>query len=153
MNNDPIDLCVPEVILLPMIKDEKFWAKTKRSGDCLVWIGCRNKRGYGIVTREKRIWLAHRYAFYLMTGEIPEGACICHKCDRTSCVKQSHLWKGTASENMRVMLNKKWEGKHLKNSLKCPKCASYQILSRKKDRMHWCRRCGHEWPMPVAKAA
>lgn len=36
----------------------------------------------------------------------------------------------------------------------CPECHSKQLLTRKGDRIRWCRRCGHEWEIkPAAEIA
>lgn len=44
--------------------------------------------------------LAHRVAFELTFGAIPEGMDICHRCDNPLCCNPSHLFVGTRADNM-----------------------------------------------------
>ena len=47
----------------------------------------------------EKTWKAHRVAYKLFVGEIPEGMCVLHKCDVPSCIKPSHLFLGTHKDN------------------------------------------------------
>jgi hypothetical protein len=48
----------------------------------------------------RRCQLAHRVAWRLFRGEIPEGMRVCHKCDTPLCVNPDHLFIGTQRDNM-----------------------------------------------------
>lgn len=81
---------------------ERFWARVDRTGDCWLWMGSKNKHGYGTFVAEppKRIG-AHRFAYEEERGPIPVGMEIDHLCGNPSCVRPAHLEVVTHEENMR----------------------------------------------------
>lgn len=81
-------------------------SKFDEDTECLVWQGQVNKGGYGTLTFRGKNYLAHRASYELFTGEIPDGMCVCHKCDNPLCVYTGHLFLGTHSDNMQDMLAK-----------------------------------------------
>lgn len=69
-------------------------------GECWVWNGARNRKGYGSVSNGKNgSSLAHRKAYELAIGPIPEGLTIDHLCENKACVRPAHLEPVTRSEN------------------------------------------------------
>jgi hypothetical protein len=51
-------------------------------------------------------WLAHRYAYTLVHGSIPDGSILLHQCDNRVCVNPSHLRLGSYSENQQDMADR-----------------------------------------------
>jgi len=90
----------------PAMFAQKFWSRTKIDGDCLIWIGCKFKSGYGKVNSGGRMLRANRVAWELLNGPIPDGFCIRHTCDNPSCVKPSHLLVGTQKQNVCDMIER-----------------------------------------------
>jgi len=66
--------------------------------------------GYGQIRHEGRNWLAHRLAWMLTYGPIPDGLNVSHRCDNPRCVNVGHLFLGTAADNLHDAIAK---GRHI----------------------------------------
>lgn len=96
---------------------ERFWPKVDRSGgpaSCWPWTAGTRPDGYGVFWIDGRMVAAHRIAWELTHGPIPEGngyhgVCALHGCDTPLCCNSEHpdhLFLGTHAHNMADMAAK-----------------------------------------------
>jgi hypothetical protein len=86
----------------PAPLEVRFWAKVDKTKDCWNWTASRGTAGYGqigIGGRYGRPHLAHRVAYELEIGPIPDGMQVDHICHNRICVNPSHLRLATNKEN------------------------------------------------------
>ena len=83
-----------------MTPEERFWSKVDRTGECWRWTASRTSAGYGKASTDGRLDGAHRIAWRLAYGAIPDGMWVLHHCDNPPCVRPEHLFLGTHRDNM-----------------------------------------------------
>ena len=91
----------------PRPVEERFWEKVDILGknECWEWLGSINEDGYGSFKYTGGC-LAHRCAWVLSNGDIPQKMEVCHRCDNPSCCNPNHLFLGTHTDNMKDMISK-----------------------------------------------
>ncbi len=81
----------------------RLWSRVARGkpGACWVWSGARDPFGYGRIglTGSRRSTLTHRAAWMVAYGDIPDGQCVCHRCDNPPCCNPGHLFLGSRDDN------------------------------------------------------
>ncbi len=73
---------------------------------CRLWHGARSGAGYGERTvgslrdGTRRVRAVHRLAWEEAHGPVPAGMFVCHHCDVRHCYEITHLFIGTARDNV-----------------------------------------------------
>lgn len=82
---------------------EVFWTRVdKQPGDaCWLWLGSGDRCGYGLFWTGATTTTAHRVAYELAIGPIPDGLNLDHKCKTPRCVRPDHLDPVTHVQNIR----------------------------------------------------
>lgn len=85
-----------------------FWCRVHKAGadECWEWVGYKIHNGYGFLYWNGDKILAHRLAWTLTNGQVPETLYVCHHCDNRLCCNPEHLFLGTHTDNMRDMVAK-----------------------------------------------
>lgn len=82
----------------------RFWLRVDRSGGpdaCWPWTGAiTSKWHYGCTQWQGRVLGAHKVAWVLTNGPVPDGLCVLHKCDNRPCCNPKHHFLGTKTDNM-----------------------------------------------------
>lgn len=89
---------------------------------CWLWVGADDGDGYGNfrsskdATGVRATEKAHRSAWRIFCGPIPQSTCVLHACDVRCCVNPSHLFLGSKLDN-NIDMAIKWRGSKSKNGL------------------------------------
>lgn len=87
----------------------KFWSRVDKSAGedaCWIWTAAPDQYGYGRMYWRGRNYPAHRIAYEVTHGDIPDGLWVLHRCDNPPCVNPAHLFLGTRQDNVDDMMQK-----------------------------------------------
>lgn len=130
---------------------ERFILKTKKStSGCLEWTGGRIKiKGYGRFVIKHIPEYAHRIAYELFIGPIPDGVWVLRRCNNPLCVSPDHLILRTTEEK---------DG----DTKRCVKCGETKLLNefsqfkpkdaKRKLRRPRCRACMKAYSIDCRKS-
>jgi DNA-binding XRE family transcriptional regulator len=115
---------------------QRFWNKVQKGkrDECWLWLGGINSTGRGIFWFNGNSVHAHRVAWILTNGPIPQNKWILHHCDNGPCVNPKHLFIGDHAANMRDMIAKGRQADQRGENSHRAKLASSQV---KKIRRRW----------------
>ena len=130
-----------------MTREDFFWSHVNKAGPipdyapelgpCWVWTAKLTTSGYARLKAKSEDGQAHRFAYELLVGPIPEGLQIDHLCRVRHCVNPSHLEPVTCQENLRRGINVQAAKTH------CPRLHPYDEVNTRirPDGSRHCRIC------------
>jgi hypothetical protein len=85
-----------------------FWDRVRIDADtgCWLYTGGVTGAGYARAFFKGRYYSLHRLVWKLTRKRSAGRFRVCHKCDRKTCFRPSHLFKGTDADNLGDMARK-----------------------------------------------
>ena len=125
----------------------RFENMVERTDTCWLWRGAITKKGFGtmhVTSQPRKVSAhAHRIAWELYRGPIPDGLTIDHLCRVKHCVNPAHMEPVTSSENTRRSDNPAMQNAratHCKNGHEWT--PENTLRQGPQGQWRWCRECG-----------
>lgn len=84
---------------------QRFWDKVTKTDGCWLWIGAKNRKGYGHIKIDGKTESAYVLSFTDANGitgpATGKKISIHHRCENPACVRPDHLEAVTYSEHLR----------------------------------------------------
>lgn len=81
-------------------QEDRFWSRIHADGICWEWQGNKNTQGRGQFYANGRQHQAHRVAYEILVGPVPDGLELDHLCRNPICANPDHLEPVTHRENI-----------------------------------------------------
>jgi len=83
----------------------RYWKKVVVGDACWDWRGGL-MHGYGRVSAEGKVYVAHRLSYEMAHGPITDGMQIDHTCHNRACTNPEHLREATPQQNSQHRIGK-----------------------------------------------
>jgi len=121
---------------------DRFWEKVQKTDSCWIFTGAGCGVGYGEIWAHGRVMRAHRVAYELLIGPVPEGLTLDHRCRNRRCVNPAHLEPVTNRENL--LRGNGWSGRNAR-ATHCPKGHPYsEENTTRRGGKRYCRTCARD---------
>lgn len=145
-------LTVPRKGEFKTLADHMEKVSVDAESGCWLWDGLLLRNGYGQLRSHNKRWLAHRYFYTEIVGEIEDGKVLDHKCHNEAecdlanecphrrCVNPEHLEPSTSGEN--VMRGRSFAPRNAEKT-HCAKGHEFTEINTRIDKGKWriCRTC------------
>jgi hypothetical protein len=115
----------------------RLFSKISVHEDCWEYTGYLDPDGYGRFYFQGKSCGAHRVAYQLAYGDIPQGMAVDHTCNNRACIRFEHLEAVTTAENNRRAAERRT---HCRNGHPWDERNTYWHKEGKRN----CRRCNAE---------
>lgn len=130
-------------IIDPIIR---FYNQVNKTAACWEWTGTVNTSGYGIFSVRRKRFVAHKWLYELLNGEIANKLDLDHLCRNRKCVRPDHLEPVTRGENCRRGIRPKTTTERAKLKMQCKNGHAYTKINTAYDKagkyvLRRCRKC------------
>lgn len=122
--------------------EKRFWENVYKTANCWFWIGTIAQTGYGQLSIGNKSRHAHHLAWFVYYGVWPEQW-VLHTCDTPQCVRQDHLFLGTAADNTRDGISKGMIGRSIRTECRCGRPYDRPISRIVKGELRFSQVCRH----------